>query len=160
MDFFCCSCSPGRTRKLIFPLQSLENRRRHFENLSQVSGGGVEIKNGKHLKVDCIVLFYKVIFLWGFLVFIPARLAQFQLNFRLGLSRVSAGGGFILGAIVFVGVVGRPNLFLYCQNFNSFHFDEDDERGSCAARTERTWPCSFSSGGLTNVYHSFFLLGF
>lgn len=39
---------------------------------------------------------------------------------------------------MFVGVVGRPNLFLYCQNFNSFHFDEDDERGSCAARTERT----------------------
>lgn len=57
-----------------------------------MSGGGVEIKYGKHLKVDCIVLFYKVIFLWGFLVFIPARLAQFQLNFRLGLSRVSERG--------------------------------------------------------------------
>lgn len=77
----------GKDTKTNFPPASALTS---FQNLSQVRlGGRFEIKNGKHLKVDCIVLFYKVIFCWlPRFFFSEAKLAQFQLNFRLGLSRV------------------------------------------------------------------------
>lgn len=103
---FCCSCSPGRTRKLIFPPQP-RKLASSFRNLSQVGiqgGGGVEIKNGKHLKVDCIVLCsIKLFFVLSRFYSGQARSISAQFSIRIfsgqregvypWCNRVSGGGG-------------------------------------------------------------------